>query len=321
MKTTLLIAMAFVWATSLGQTEVSNKYDFWIGNWEVSWSEGDGKIGKGTNRIEATLNGKVLQEHFQVAAGQMAGFKGTSISVFNPKNSSWKQAWADSNGGYFDFTGGVDDSGNPTFITAVNKTEQGELVQRMVFREIDQNAFVWDWEGSQDGGKTWKLNWQINYKRILSERSTGNESAFDPLLGTCLCSSERRNPAGDWQPDQDLIWTWEEIMNGKGIQDKFQLADGNTGGSIRQYNEGADKWYVHYYASGAPTPTLKAWEGGLNDAGEIVLYSAQQLPSGEHGFIKLTFFNISDAGYEWKGEMVNKDESLVQPFWRITCKR
>ena len=24
---------------------------------------------------------------------------------------------------------------------------------------------VWDWEISQDGGKTWNLNWQTRYKR------------------------------------------------------------------------------------------------------------------------------------------------------------
>ena len=35
----------------------------------------------------------------------------------------------------------------------------------MVFHHITKDAFTWDWEGTTDGGKTWKLLWQLDYRR------------------------------------------------------------------------------------------------------------------------------------------------------------
>jgi len=146
--------------------EPGGYYDFWIGSWEVSWQEADGKTGRGTNFIEKTLDGKVIQENFRVNEGQMAGFKGTSISVYNPASQTWKQAWADNQGGYFDFTGKIDGS-DRIFQTEI--TEIGEdtlFTQRMVFYDITEDSLKWDWESSVDGGRTWDLNWRINYRKI-----------------------------------------------------------------------------------------------------------------------------------------------------------
>jgi len=38
-------------------------------------------------------------------------------------------------------------------------------MQKMTFKNIGRDAFMWDWEGTNDGGKTWKLLWRIDYKR------------------------------------------------------------------------------------------------------------------------------------------------------------
>lgn len=139
-------------------------FDFWVGDWEVSWDEGDGKKGGGTNRIERILNGSVIQENFETTSGQNKGFLGTSITVYNPRAKQWKQAWADSQGGYFDLTGRLDGD-KRIFQTAVRKAGDQAIVQRMVFYDIKKDSFTWDWEGSRDGGENWSLLWRINYKR------------------------------------------------------------------------------------------------------------------------------------------------------------
>ncbi|MDZ7807911.1 MAG: hypothetical protein U5K71_12465 [Gracilimonas sp.] len=108
----------------------------------------------------------MIQEKFRVNEGQMEGFMGTSISVYNPKTDIWKQAWADNNGGYFDFTGKIDGT-DRIFQTDVIERKDGSLfTQRMVFYDITQDSLKWDWESSTDAGKTWKLNWRITYKII-----------------------------------------------------------------------------------------------------------------------------------------------------------
>jgi hypothetical protein len=37
--------------------------------------------------------------------------------------------------------------------------------QRMVWYNIESDRFDWNWERSDDGGNTWRVLWQIKYKR------------------------------------------------------------------------------------------------------------------------------------------------------------
>ncbi len=141
-------------------------FDFWIGNWSLTWEDGDGTMGKGTNVIEKTLDGKVIQEHFQATEGKYQGMKGTSISVFNPQTNTWHQAWADNQGSYFDFMGEIDED-KKIFRTKGKELEDGStLIQRMVFYNISEDGLTWDWESTKDGGDTWTLNWRIQYLKV-----------------------------------------------------------------------------------------------------------------------------------------------------------
>jgi hypothetical protein len=142
---------------------------------------------------------------------------------------------------------------------------------------------------------------------------------FKPLIGMCDCDSERRNPDGTWAKAVKMTWKFKYIMNGMAIQDETLKADGKHSGSIRQFQKDSLKWYVHYYASASPTATLAAWEGNKTDDGSIVLYKPQKAPNGTDGFSRLTFYDITDKGYKWVGEWVDKTETVVFPFWKIAC--
>jgi len=152
--------------TALSSLDPENYFDFWLGKWEVSWEEANGTAGRGTNHIYTILNDKVLLENFEILEGNNKGFKGKSMSVYQPARECWKQAWADNNGGYYDFTGIFTDE-KRIFQTEVNELPDGRrFVQRMVFYDISEDSFTWDWESSQDGGKNWSLNWRIFYERL-----------------------------------------------------------------------------------------------------------------------------------------------------------
>lgn len=140
-------------------------FDFWVGEWSASWDEGDGQRGYGTNHITKTLDGIVIHENFEIIAGKSKGFKGTSISVYETKTKKWKQAWADNQHGFLYFTGKFEGD-KRIFQTEISKDEAGnQNTQRMVFYAIRPDAMTWDWESSKDGGKTWTLNWRIDYLR------------------------------------------------------------------------------------------------------------------------------------------------------------
>lgn len=141
------------------EIQLENAFDFWIGEWEVSWLGKDSTMVKGTNRITKILDNKVIQEQF---VDPNSNFKGTSISVFNPRTKEWHQAWADNQGSYYDFVGEIDG------VTRIFKTIQKDtrdLLYRMIFLEIKKDSFVWKWEGRKEDTKDWKLLWEIRYKR------------------------------------------------------------------------------------------------------------------------------------------------------------
>lgn len=164
-KTSLLFAITLtVFSSAFAQEDKIPSYDFWVGQWNLTWDDGEGKTGRGTNNIIKILDGKVIQENFEALAGKFKGFKGMSMSVYSPQRKTWKQSWTDNQGGYFDFTGGEKD-GNLTFETAKRDKDGTWSQQRMVFYNISENSLTWDWEATTDSGKTWKLQWRINYER------------------------------------------------------------------------------------------------------------------------------------------------------------
>ena len=139
----------------------STLFDFWIGDWDLTWTNAAGQVQKGTNHISKILDNKVIHENFSFASGS---FKGTSISVYNPKSKTWHQAWADTQGGYFDFEGDVEGD-KRIFKTRAKEQNGRKIIQRMVFYNIKPASLTWDWESSFDGGATWQLQWRINYQR------------------------------------------------------------------------------------------------------------------------------------------------------------
>ena len=139
-------------------------YDFWLGKWDANWENADGSTGSGTNHIFKVLDGKVLEENFEITTGKQAGFLGMSISVFNPNKKEWHQAWADNQGGYIDLVGEINGD-RKIFKTKPVTSGDKVIMQRMVFYNIKKDKFTWDWEGTQDGGKSWNLQWRINYTR------------------------------------------------------------------------------------------------------------------------------------------------------------
>jgi hypothetical protein len=163
--TAIVLLILFSAGKSRSQEPPKTWFDFWVGEWNVTWQESDGKIGEGKNTITKILDDAVIQENFRAEVGSLRGYKGTSISVYNSKKNSWHQGYADNQGAYFNFLGDREGEKRIFKTEAVRKDDK-LLIQRMVFYDIRENSFTWDWESSEDGGKTWKLNWRINYKRI-----------------------------------------------------------------------------------------------------------------------------------------------------------
>ncbi|CAM5788282.1 hypothetical protein [Rhizobacter fulvus] len=139
-------------------------FDFWLGDWSLTWKNADGSTGTGRNRITRILDGRVIQEDFEALTDPSPPLlKGRSLSVLN--NGVWRQSWVDNQGGFFAFSARVDGE-RRLFVTEPRTLRDGRtLVQRMVFHTITPVSLTWDWERSEDGGRTWTRDWRVHYTR------------------------------------------------------------------------------------------------------------------------------------------------------------
>lgn len=139
------------------ETPQAARFDFWLGNWDLT-SNGQPA---GTNTITREYGGSVIMERF-VGTGA-ARLEGLSVSVFNPNTGKWQQTWVDNQGGYLDFTGEF--SGDRMVLSRRATIQGKEVLQRMVWCNIEPDSFDWNWERSDDNGATWQTVWPIHYVR------------------------------------------------------------------------------------------------------------------------------------------------------------
>lgn len=146
---------------------------------------------------------------------------------------------------------------------------------------------------------------------------------YAPLIGSWSCESIATTPEGAPGAPIKMTWKFSYIMNGTAIQDQTLKADDQHSGSIRQFNEEEDKWYVHYYSTTRIT-SLSTYTGNKQD-NDIVLYktiSDVKTPEGIDAYYRLTFSNISENGFSWSGDWVDPSsdpDQLLATTWTINC--
>lgn len=142
--------------------------DFWLGDWALTW--GNGKTGQ--NVVDKELNGCAIIENFDGTPG-IPKYFGKSMSMFDSKAGKWKQVWADSQGGWLEFTG--EKVGDEIHFSRKYSKNGKPMIQRMRFYNIDFRNFDWNWESSETNGQTWTVNWKIHYERIANRSSNKSE--------------------------------------------------------------------------------------------------------------------------------------------------
>ncbi|AOW19288.1 hypothetical protein [Urechidicola croceus] len=153
----------------------------------------------------------------------------------------------------------------------------------------------------------------------LNPNAPKQTSDYAPMIGLCDCKSQARKQDGNWSKPVDMTWKFKYIMNGMAVQDETLKKDGRHTGSIRQFSKDSSRWYVHYYTSNKIPAKLSVWEGNKIENGNIVLYKDQKAPNGTEGDYRLTFYNISDKGFDWIGEWIDKSRNVIFPTWKISC--
>jgi hypothetical protein len=172
MKTffSLFLCLLFTISTSQAQDiddlKPSQYFDFWVSEWSLTFKEKNGTFARAKNSITKIMSGKVIEENFEVLSGQIKGYTGKSWTVYNPETQKWKQTWVDNQGAYLTFDGKIEGD-KRIFFRETTDSDNKNIIQRMVFYDITDSSFIWDWQQSSDDGNNWQLLWRINYERRL----------------------------------------------------------------------------------------------------------------------------------------------------------
>jgi hypothetical protein len=152
--------------TSLAERDGQHDFDFEIGTWKTHlsrrlhpltgsnvWTEM-----VGTTVVRKVWNGRANLVEL-VADGPAGHFEGLSLRLYNPQSHQWSLNFASSGGGTLATpTIGQFKDGRGEFYDQETFDGRAILV-RFVISEITPQSCRFEQAFSQDGGKTWEVNW------------------------------------------------------------------------------------------------------------------------------------------------------------------
>src|SRR4029453_9767017 len=74
------------------ESKAFRAFDFWIGEWRVTFKTPEGQPAAGRNSIRSILDGCAIEESWQGGDGST----GKSLTFYDPRAKRWHQTWIDS---------------------------------------------------------------------------------------------------------------------------------------------------------------------------------------------------------------------------------
>lgn len=142
--------------------------DFWVGDWELEFTNPDGSIARAENRITRDEFGDcVIAEHFRHAGGAPGGgnYDGASFSMFDRQTGRWRQMWVENGGTTVTLEGGPVSGQRHVFeLRSTEPRGATPRMMRMIWEDVTPTSLTWRWQAQQSDG-SWSDSWAIRYRR------------------------------------------------------------------------------------------------------------------------------------------------------------
>jgi len=139
----------------------NRQFDFWVGDWEVAPTSGGPTVG--ISHVERALGDCVIWENW-TSLGP-TGSAGKSYNVFNPDLKRWEQFWVDNVGGMIHFYGALDKGVMDFYTDEIPQADGKNLKRHLQFFNLGPEKVRQFSQGSNDGGKTWFVEYDFTYDR------------------------------------------------------------------------------------------------------------------------------------------------------------
>lgn len=138
--------------------------DFWVGEWEAFALNGNKS---GDSKISIILDSCVILEEWTSAGAQQGlVYSGKSFNSYNTATRQWQQTWTDNTGNTTEFLRGEGSNGKIVYYADKVTGPKGEnFMRRLTFTKINNDKVRQFGERSDDGGKTWTTEYDLEYRR------------------------------------------------------------------------------------------------------------------------------------------------------------
>ena len=327
-------------------------FDFEIGTWKThlrrllkpltgstSWVEYDG-----ITTVRKVWNGRANLVEL-IADGPAGRFEGLSLRLYNPQSRQWSLNFANINGGVITTpTIGEFKNGRGEFYNQETLNGRAILV-RFVISDITPDSCHFEQAFSDDGGKTWEVNWIATDTRVKEESDKSARNSAAPKEAGPKTTSQHTIRERDGQHDFDFdigVWktqtsrllkpltgstNWIEmegitvvkkVWNGRANLAELE-ADGPTGHltllSLRLYDPQARQWNLNFSTPGAGTlsvPMIGEFKDGRG------VFFDQESYNGKTILVRFTMWSITpdsarseqafsdDYGKTWETNWINR---------------
>jgi hypothetical protein len=158
-------------------------FDFEIGTWKIHLKRLDHRLVGSTNWVEfdgttvtrKVWDGRANLEEFEVDS-PTGHIEGLTLRLYDPQTRQWSLYWATSKSGAMGPpTIGEFKNGRGEFFDTEPSGPNGRsILVRFVWSNITPNSAHFEQSFSDDGGKTWEVNWITDQTRVTDESDKGH---------------------------------------------------------------------------------------------------------------------------------------------------
>ncbi len=324
-------------ATAVPAHDGQHDFDFEIGTWKIhlkkllhpltgshDWVEFEG-----TSYTQPVWNGRANLEQFETSSSA-GNIEGLTLRLYNPASHQWSLYWATSKNGTLSIpTVGEFKDGQGEFYDQEPINGRMVLV-RFIWSRMTPTSAHFEQAFSDDGGKTWEVNWITDQNRIgeaefkalaTSSRaeiptapgdhneslnsqgmtSSSSQHDFDFEFGSWDAHLKRRpNPlsGSDTWVEYDGTSVVKPIWNGRADFGELKVANANgriEGLTLRLYNPQSHQWRL-YWANSKDgvlnTPTIGQF---TNRYGE---FFDQEDFNDKSIFVRFTFSDLTPNSFQ-----------------------
>jgi hypothetical protein len=355
--TLLLLALTLACATQPATAQATasardgaHDFDFEIGSWKTQLKRllkplsGSHEWASyaGTTVVRKVWNGRANLVELE-ADGPSGHFSGLSLRLYSPTARQWSLNFANRRGGELSLppaSGGFNaQNGRGEFYDQEEYNGRKVLV-RFVITNITADSVHFEQSFSDDGGKTWELNWVADDTRMADRAVTAPPSPA-PALATATADTTRDDAHafdfdhGNWRTRSSRLLkpltgstTWTEmegvtavkkIWGGAANLAEFK-ADGAAGPmellSLRLFNPGSGQWNLNFATPGVGTLGVPG-VGSFDKSGRGVFYDQESI-NGKTVLVRFSIWPITadtaqseqafsqDGGKTWEVNWINR---------------